>query len=255
MKYSLPFYVLISQLLASSNAFSPPIAFTSRTSTSALRAEETKERTLEGRLIKGELKPTNNFILVKVAEDVQETEGGIILSGKSKIKKTEGLVISCGPGKTHQDSGLFFPMPVGAGDEVVYGKYDGTEIEYLGEKHCLIRDDDILITYPSGSDKKDEDTVNVCSDSVLVKVAQTEEELETAGGLLIASTSSSAKKRPSTGTVVKVGPGKMAANGELMEMDLKVGDMVKFRDFAGNEVEIGSTEYSVVRMVDILAKF
>lgn len=146
-------------------------------------------------------------------------------------------------------------MPVEAGDEVIYGKYDGTEIEYLGEKHCLIRDDDILITYPSGVDKKDEDTVNVCSDSVLVKVAQTEEELETAGGLLIAATSTAAKKRPSTGTVVKVGPGKMAANGELMEMDLKVGDMVKFRDFAGNEVEIGSTEYSVVRMVDVLAKF
>jgi len=83
MKYSLPFYVLISQLFASSNnAFSPSIAFTSRTSTSALRAEETKERTLEGRLIEGELKPTNNFILVKVAEDVEETEGGIILSGK-----------------------------------------------------------------------------------------------------------------------------------------------------------------------------
>ena len=38
--------------------------------------------TLEGRLIEGEIKPTNNFILVKVAPDIEKTEGGIILAGK-----------------------------------------------------------------------------------------------------------------------------------------------------------------------------
>jgi len=40
-----------------------------------------------------------------------------------------------------------------------------------------------------------------------------------------------------------------------MAMEVAVGDMVKFRDFAGNEVEIGGKEYSVVKMSDILAKF
>ena len=38
--------------------------------------------TLEGRVIEGEMKPTNNFILVKVADAIEETEGGIILAGK-----------------------------------------------------------------------------------------------------------------------------------------------------------------------------
>jgi chaperonin GroES len=47
----------------------------------------------------------------------------------------------------------------------------------------------------------------------------------------------------------------MAANGELMPMEVANGDMVKFRDFAGNEVNIDDKEYSVVRMADILAKF
>lgn len=55
--------------------------------------------------------------------------------------------------------------------------------------------------------------------------------------------------------MVKIGPGRMASNGELMAMDIAMGDMVKFRDFAGNEVDIENEEYSVVRMPDILAKF
>ena len=87
------------------------------------------------------------------------------------------------------------------------------------------------------------------------KVAIVEKkETATEGGILIASTSKS-EMRPSTGKVVKVGPGRIAANGELMPMEVEEGDMVKFRDFAGNEVNIGGDEFSVVRMSDILAKF
>jgi len=141
-------------------------------------------------------------------------------------------------------------MAVTNGEGVVYGKYDGTEIEFNGSKHTLIRDDDVLVKY--AGDELSLETADVISDNVLVAVSD-EEEQATAGGLLIASTSS--KKRPSTGTVVKVGPGRMASNGALMEMDITSGDMVKFRDFAGNEVKIDGKEYSVVRMVDILAKF
>ena len=55
--------------------------------------------------------------------------------------------------------------------------------------------------------------------------------------------------------VVKVGPGKMGADGKLLPMDISVGDQVKFRDFAGNEVDIGTEEFSVVKIMDILAKF
>lgn len=141
-------------------------------------------------------------------------------------------------------------MPVVEGEGVLYGKYDGTEVEYNGNKHTLIRDDDILVKYTG--DELNLESADVIRDNVLVSVSE-EEEAATAGGLLIASTSN--KKKPSTGTVVKVGPGRMAANGELMEMDIDVGDMVKFRDFAGNEVKIEGKEYSVVRMSDILAKF
>lgn len=206
--------------------------------------------TLDGRQIEGEIQPLNNFLLVKTADPIDKTEGGILLTGRAKIVKTEGTVVAVGPGRTHQDSGKIFDMPVSPGDGVVYGKFDGTELNLDGTKHTLIRDDDILVKFTGGS--LTEDSVEVVREYVLVKVEK--KETETDGGILLAK---SAKKdqKPSTGTVVKVGPGRMAANGELMAMEVKVGDMVKYRDFAGNEIEIGGEEYSVVGMPDILAKF
>jgi chaperonin GroES len=206
---------------------------------------------LEGREIDGVLSPTNNFILVKKAAVEDTTSGGILLTGSAKIKKTEGQVISTGPGRTHSESGLLFPMPVTPGESVVYGKYDGTEIEYEGEKHALIRDEDILVKW--SGDALTHENAEVVSDNVLVRVTDNKED-ETASGLLIAATAKKGSK-PSTGEVVKVGPGRMASNGEIMTVDIAVGDMVKFRDFAGNEVMIEGEEYSVVRMPDILAKF
>lgn len=205
---------------------------------------------VDGRTIEGDLKPTNNFVLVKIAEAQEQTEGGILLAGKAKIKKTQGTVVSVGPGKTHPDSGAVIGIPVQAGEGVVYGKYDGTEIDLDGAKHTLIRDDDILVKF-TGSDLKIE-TADVVRDNVLVYVEK--KEISTEGGILIAKSSKS-ESRPSTGKVVKVGPGRYSTNGELMAMEVEEGDMVKFRDFAGNEVNIGGEEYSVVKMVDILAKF
>ena len=46
------------------------------------RTQMTFGATLEGRLIEGEIKPTNNFVLVKIADAIEKTEGGIILAGK-----------------------------------------------------------------------------------------------------------------------------------------------------------------------------
>jgi chaperonin GroES len=140
-------------------------------------------------------------------------------------------------------------MPVSEGQGVVYGKFDGTEINIGGAKHVLIRDDDILVKFTGDLSL---DSVDMVRDNVLVYVEN--DESETDGGILIAK-SSSADKKPSTGIVVKVGPGKMASDGSLMSMDVAVDDMVKFRDFAGMDVEIDGKEYSVVKMADILAQF
>ena len=141
-------------------------------------------------------------------------------------------------------------MPVAPGDNVVYGKYDGTEIKVDGVTQSLIRDSDILIKF--SGDELNLDTVEVVNDGILVSV-QTKETSTSSG--LILSAGSNDQKRPSTGEVVKVGPGRMAENGELMPMNVEVGDFVKFIDFAGNEVKIGDDEFSMVKMCEVLAKF
>ena len=233
---------LCSLLVSSASAFAP--ASTARSTTA--RSAKIDGRTVES----GSVVPTNNFVLVKIAPAQEETEGGILLTGKNKIEKTEGLVMATGPGKTHPDTGAIFEMPVNEGENVVYGQYDGTEIEIDGEKHTLIRDDDVLVKFTG--EELSLESCDVLRDSVLVYVET--KEVSTEGGILLAQSSSS-ETRPSTGKVVKVGPGRFATNGERMEMEIEEGDLIKFRDYAGNEVEIEGEEYTVVSAMDILAKF
>lgn len=199
---------------------------------------------VEGIAVKGELKPANDFILLKVADELDKTDTGILLSGTAKITKTEGTVISFGPGRTHPETGEFFEIPVEAGENVVYGKYDGTKLDIDGVQHSLIRDDNILVKFTG---ELTLESAEVIRDKVLVNVEPDE---QTEGGLLLGKSKNSEIK-PSNGMVVKVGPGRF----EGREMDVVPGDVVKFRNFAGNEVEIEDKEYTVVQMADILAKF
>jgi len=239
MRFSIGFFSL---LVASASAFAP--TSTSNTFTTSLDAK------IDGRTVDaGSVVPTNNFILVKIAAAVEQTEGGILLTGKAKITKTEGVVMATGPGKTHPDTGALFEMPMNVGDNVVYGEFDGTEIDIDGEKHTLIRDDDVLVKF--SGDTLSMESCDVLRDSVLVYVET--KETSTEGGILLAM--SSTKDRPSTGKVVKVGPGRFATSGERMQMEIDEGDFIKFRDYAGKEVDIDGDEYTVVSALDILAKF
>jgi chaperonin GroES len=206
---------------------------------------------IDGRTIEGDFKPTNNFILVKLGETAGQSEGGLFLTAKkAKFKKAEGQIVSTGPGRTHEETGFVFPMPLAPGDGVVYGKFDGEELNIDGAKHILIQDNDVVVKY-SGAELTLE-TANVIADNVLVYIERKKE--EKAGDIFIAK-SSFTDARPSSGEVVKVGPGRHAANGEMMPMEVAPGDMVKFRDFAGQDVTFDGKDYSVVRMSDILAKF
>ncbi len=170
---------------------------------------------------------------------------------QEKINKSEGEVVSTGDGRVNSETGFQSPMPVSVGDTVSFGKFDGEEVTYNGEKHTLLRDDDILVRFPAGAETTLENA-EVIWDNVLVKVEELDE-MES-GGVLIAATVKKSSKS-SIGEVVKVGPGRLAFNGILMEMDVTAGDMVKFRDFAAQEVEIDGEEYAIVRMNDLLAKF
>ena len=76
-------------------------------------------------------------------------------------------------------------------------------------------------------------------DRVVVK--RVEEEGKTKGGIIIPDT---AKEKPKQGKVLAVGPGGRDTNGKLIPVDVKVGDIVLFTQWGGNEIKIDGKEFT-----------
>ena len=85
-------------------------------------------------------------------------------------------------------------------------------------------------------------------DRVLVKPEKAEQ--KTASGLYI---SSGAQEKPQRGEVIAVGAGKLDDKGERIHVDVKVGDVVIYGKYGGNEVKIDGEEYLLMRDSDIYA--
>lgn len=84
------------------------------------------------------------------------------------------------------------------------------------------------------------------ADRVVVKPSEAEE--KTAGGIILPDT---AKEKPVEGTVVAVGPGKVADDGKVIKPEVKVGDRVLYGKYSGTEVTINGEEYLIMRESDI----
>jgi len=89
------------------------------------------------------LRPLDNRVVVEPIEAQDKTAGGIYLPDTAKEKPQIGKVIAAGPGKL-QDDGKRSPMSVEVGDQVIYGKYSGNEVELEGKKVVILRETDLL---------------------------------------------------------------------------------------------------------------
>jgi chaperonin GroES len=89
------------------------------------------------------LRPLDDRVVVEPREAEHTTAGGIVLPETAKEKPQRGKVVSVGPGKL-LDSGNRGTLSVSVGDEVIYGKYSGTEIELDGREVKILRETDIL---------------------------------------------------------------------------------------------------------------
>ena len=85
----------------------------------------------------------------------------------------------------------------------------------------------------------------------VVVQASDEDDQVSSGGIYIPDT---AKEKPQEGTVVAVGPGKLADDGKRIPMEVAVGDTVIYSKYAGTEYKEGDEEYLVLREDDILFK-
>ena len=87
--------------------------------------------------------PLHDRILVRRLEEGETIRGGIIIPDSAKEKPQEGQVISVGKGKSN-DEGKVFPLDVKAGDNILFGKYSGTEIKLDGEEFLIMREEEVL---------------------------------------------------------------------------------------------------------------
>ncbi|MDR1768918.1 MAG: co-chaperone GroES [Propionibacteriaceae bacterium] len=89
------------------------------------------------------IKPLEDRVLVQPLEAEQTTASGIVIPDTAKEKPQEGKVIAVGPGRV-DDSGKRIPVDVKEGDVVIFSKYGGTEVKYVGEEYLLLNARDIL---------------------------------------------------------------------------------------------------------------
>jgi chaperonin GroES len=82
--------------------------------------------------------PLHDRVIVKAAAAEEKTAGGIIIPDTAKEKPQRGVVVAVGTGKKDE------PMTVKVGDNVLYGKYSGTEIQIEGQDLLIMRESDLL---------------------------------------------------------------------------------------------------------------
>ncbi|ROT47570.1 co-chaperone GroES [Candidatus Cardinium hertigii] len=83
------------------------------------------------------IKPLADRVLVEPAPAEEKTVGGIIIPDSAKEKPQKGAVVAVGPGKKDE------PMTVKVGDQVLYGKYGGTELHLDGKLYLIMKESDI----------------------------------------------------------------------------------------------------------------
>jgi len=83
--------------------------------------------------------PIKDRVLVEPALAEEKTAGGIIIPDTAKEKPQKGKVLAVGKGKKDE------PMTVKVGDNVLYGKYSGTEVIIEGKTYLIMREDDIYM--------------------------------------------------------------------------------------------------------------
>lgn len=89
------------------------------------------------------IRPLDDRVVVEPVAAEETTAGGIVLPDAAKEKPQRGTIVAVGPGKL-LDSGERGELSVGVGDEIIFGKYGGTDIEVNGQEVKILRESDIL---------------------------------------------------------------------------------------------------------------
>lgn len=88
------------------------------------------------------IRPLQDRVIIKRKDSDDKTPGGIIIPENAKQPLYEGTVLAVGNGKYLED-GSVKPMDVKVGDQVLFGKYAGTELLMDGDRVLVLREDEL----------------------------------------------------------------------------------------------------------------
>jgi chaperonin GroES len=103
------------------------------------------------------LRPLHDRVVVRRVDAEEKTAGGIIIPDTAKEKPQQGEVLAVGPGK-RDETGKLVPLDVKAGDQILFGKWSGTEVKVDGEDLLIMKEDDIMGVVESAAKDKGSST-------------------------------------------------------------------------------------------------
>src|SRR6185312_15244493 len=90
------------------------------------------------------IRPLHDRVVVKrLEEDTEKTSGGLFIPESAKEKPQRGEVFAVGKGK--REEGKVVPLDVQKGDQILFGKYSGSEVKLDGIEYLIMREDEILV--------------------------------------------------------------------------------------------------------------
>ncbi|HED40942.1 MAG TPA: co-chaperone GroES [Chromatiales bacterium] len=93
-----------------------------------------------------QLRPLHDRVIVRRTEEERTSAGGIVIPDSATEKPSRGEVLAVGNGK-RLDNGELAAMDIKVGDQVLFGKYAGTEIKIDGEELLVMNESDIMAIF------------------------------------------------------------------------------------------------------------
>ena len=89
------------------------------------------------------IRPLHDRVVVKRMEEERTSAGGIVIPDSATEKPQRGEIVAVGNGKV-SENGDVRALDVKVGDQILFGKYSGTEIKLDGEEVLIMKEEDIL---------------------------------------------------------------------------------------------------------------
>jgi chaperonin GroES len=96
--------------------------------------------------------PLHDRVLVRRVEEQERTTGGIVIPDTAKEKPQRGVVLAAGTGR-RLDNGTLVPLDVRAGDQILFGKFAGTDVVVGGEDLLVVKENEILGVLDSAAEE------------------------------------------------------------------------------------------------------